>query len=97
MKNNPVLLLCLMVFSCSTGNETENTASGMWTEDNARQHILNREDTETRDLKTLNDDISRISYYKDFQLPMVGIFPEPHYEIQMKGTFSSSGNVGGEI
>ena len=49
MKNNPVLLLCLMVFSCSTGNETENTASGIWTEDNARQHILNREDRETRD------------------------------------------------
>lgn len=97
MKNYAVLIFCLLAFSCSTGNKTENTATGMWTEDNARQHVLNREDPETWDMKMLKDDISRISYHKDSQLPMVGVFPEPHYEIQMKGTFCSSGNVGGEV
>ncbi len=97
MKNYPVLVFCLAVFSCSTGNKTENTVTGMWAEDNAHRHILNRENPDTWDMKMLNDDISRISYHKDSQLPMEGIFPEPHYEIQMKGTFSSSGNVGGEV
>lgn len=97
MKNYPLFVLCLIVFSCSPGDKTETMTVPEWTESNARQHVLNRENPETWDMKMLNDDIGHIAYYKESQLPFTGVFPEPHYEIQMKGTFTGSGNVGGEV
>lgn len=97
MKNYPLFVLCVIVFSCSTGDKTDTMTVPKWTEGNARQHVLNRENPETWDMKMLNDDIDRIAYYRESGLPFTGVFPEPHYEIQMKGTFTSSGNVGGEV
>lgn len=91
------LMLCLAASGCSKQKTIESTAQGVWTEENARQHVLNRQDSSTWDMEMLERDIPHIDYFLNkSQLPLAGTFPEPNYFHQVEGTWASTGSLSGK-
>ena len=62
-----------------------------WSQENYRQHILNREDPHAWDKEMLRDDIDDMDPAWDSQRLMSGVFPQPRYDVQMKETFKGCG------
>ena len=91
-----IVLTLIMPFLVGCTPDTtkdNNTSKKFWTIEKAKAHLKDRQDSTTWDSIMFYNDL--LSFVPETSLPLMnGVFPNPHYALMGKGSFSGVGNFG---
>lgn len=90
------LNILLVLSSCSNTTSVIKSEDNQWKHQKRENHLNNRNDSSTWDIKMLKQDQQDIDFGDSgpFQL---GVFPQPKYDLIGKGSFKGVGVVAGQF